>query len=345
MVIKRVNRSEKFAMKAMVLKKPASIESNPLVLKELKIPELKEDEVLVKVLACGVCRTDLHIVEGELPSQKLPLIPGHQIVGKIEDAGCKVRKFTKGEIVGIPWLHYSCGRCKYCRKGLQNLCENILFTGYHVDGGYAEFVVAKETAIYRIPSCADPVNFAPVLCGGVIGYRALKLTKLKSGESLGIVGFGSSAHIVLQIATYMGIEVYVFSRTGLHRQMARKLGAKWTGELGDKIDAKLGGVIVFAPAGWTMIEALKYVDRGGSVVSAGIYMSEIPSFSYDLLYEERQMLSTANSTPQDVEETIKLATEIPLKAEVEIYKLEDANFALQKMKNSQIQGSAVLVID
>jgi propanol-preferring alcohol dehydrogenase len=344
MDFKRINRRGKSFMKAMVLEKPDYIEKSPLVLKELKIPEPQEDEVLIKVLVCGVCHTDLHIVEGDIVPPKYPLIPGHQVIGKIEEIGEKVEGFKKGDLVGVPWLHYNCGQCKYCKKGLSNLCENILFTGFHVNGGYAEYMVAKKTAIYKIPDTVDITSFAPILCGGVIGYRALKLTNVKDGQKLGLVGFGSSAHIVLQIALHKNMEVYIFSRSEAHRRKALEMGAKWAGKLGDALTEKLDGIIVFAPIGDTLVESLKYVDKGGAVVSAGIHMTDIPSFPYSLLYEERSLKSTANSTREDVEETIKLAVEIPIRPVVTTYPLELANKALQDVKHSKIDGSAVLII-
>ncbi len=344
MDIKRDNREDKFAMRAMVLDKPAPIENSPLFSKDLKIPEPLEDEVLIKVLVCGVCHTDLHIVEGDIIPPRYPIIPGHQVIGKIEELGKKVEGFKKGDLVGVPWLHYNCGRCKYCKKGLSNLCENIAFTGFHVNGGYAEYMIAKKTAIYKIPETVDIKSFAPILCGGVIGYRALKLTGAEEGQKLGLVGFGSSAHIVLQIALYKKIEVYVFSRSETHRKKALEMGAKWAGKLGDELKEKLDGIIVFAPVGEALVESLKYIDKGGTVVSAGIHMTDIPSFPYSLLYEERSIKSTANSTRDDVEETIKLAIEIPIIPLVTAYPLELANRALDDIKHSKIDGSAVLII-
>ncbi|MDI6851198.1 MAG: zinc-dependent alcohol dehydrogenase family protein [bacterium] len=331
-------------MRAMVLEKPAPIENQPLILKELEIPQPKENKVLIRVLACGVCHTDLHIVEGDIIPPRYPIIPGHQVIGRIENLGARVKEFKKGELVGVPWLHSTCGECKYCKKGLSNLCENISFTGFHVNGGYAEYMIANKTAIYRLPETIDIFSFAPILCGGVIGYRAFKLTNLTEGQKLGLVGFGSSAHIVLQIAIHRKMEVYVFSRSEAHRKKALEMGAKWVGKLGDTFEERLDGIIVFAPVGETLIESLRYVDKGGTVVSAGIYMSDIPSFPYSLLYEERSLKSTANSTREDVEETIKLAVEIPIRPLISTYPLEHANKALQDVKYSRLDGSAVLII-
>jgi len=330
-------------MRAQILYEQKPVENLPLGFSEVEIPSISEDQALIEVISCGICRTDIHIVEGDLPLHRLPLIVGHQIVGIVAEKGKNVEHVDKGDLVGIPWLHYYCGECIYCKKGLTNLCQNIEFTGYDVDGGYAEYVSAHKKAIYKLGQ-VDPYTFAPILCGGVIGYRAFKLTGLSSGAKLGIIGFGSSAHMVLQIAIYKGLDVYVFTRTPSHKAHALEMGARWAGSLDENCGVKLDGVIVFAPVGELMVEGLKLLDKGGTVVSAGIHMSDIPSFPYSILYEERKMLSTANSTPEDVLETIELAKKIPIKTNVSIYDLKDANRALLDVKYSKISGSAVLAV-
>ncbi len=331
-------------MKALVLHKPGPIEEEPLQIAEIPEKKPEEDEVLVRVLTCGVCHTDLHVVEGELKAPKLPIIPGHQIIGIVEEVGKDVTHVSTGDLIGIPWLHYFCGECKYCKRGLQNLCENIKFTGFHVNGGFAEYTTAKKTAVYKLPVNVDPVKFAPIMCSGVIGYRALKLTNLSSGAKLGLVGFGSSAHLVLQIAKAEGMEIYVFSRSENHRKQALDMGAVWVGKLGDKLSEKLDGIIVFAPVGETLVESLKYLDKGGILVSAGIYMTDIPSFEYKFLYEERCIKSTANSTDVDVREAIEKAIKYGVVPQVKTYTFEEGNKALKDIKYSRINGSAVLVI-
>ncbi|MEO0198516.1 MAG: zinc-dependent alcohol dehydrogenase family protein [candidate division WOR-3 bacterium] len=332
-------------MKAAVIYKYGIIEQNPLTIVNIDLREPYENEILVKVEACGVCHTDLHIVEGDLKAPSLPIIPGHQIVGRIVRVGEHIKEFRVGQRVGIPWVHEFCGKCRFCKRGNQNLCDYIKFTGFHTNGGFAEYILAKGTALYPLPENIDPVKFAPVLCGGVIGYRALKLAGVKNGERLGLVGFGSSAHIVLQIAIIKGIDVYVFSRSEEHRKHAESLGAKWTGTIGDKIDTKLDAIIVFAPVGSLMVESLKYLDKGGTLVSAGIHMSDLPAFSYDLIYYERKILSTANSTPDDVKEMIEIALSNRIEIAVTTYRLEEINLALKDIKYSKINGSAVITFD
>lgn len=332
-------------MRAAVLYQYDVIEKDILSITNIEINDPGENEALVKVEACGVCHTDLHIVEGDLKAPSLPIIPGHQIVGRVVKIGKNIKQFTPGQRVGIPWVHEYCGKCKFCQRGQQNLCDYIKFTGFHVNGGFAEYILAKETALYPLPEPINPVKFAPILCGGVIGYRAFKLSGVTTGEKLGLVGFGSSAHIVLQIAIINGIEVYVFSRSREHREHAEKLGAKWTGAMGEKIDTKLDAIIVFAPIGSLMIESLKYLEKGGRLVSAGIHMSDLPTFPYELMYHERKILSTANSTPDDVKEMIEIAIRNPIETTVTPYGLDEINIALKDIKYSKINGSAVVVFD
>jgi propanol-preferring alcohol dehydrogenase len=297
------------------------------------------------VRACGVCHTDLHTVEGDLPLPTLPLIPGHQVVGVVEAAGASARQFREGDRVGIPWLHSTCGVCKYCRRGLENLCEQARFTGYHANGGYAEATLVSESFAYSLPDQFTDVEVAPLLCAGVIGYRALRLSNVRPGERLGLYGFGASAHIVIQLARHQSCEVYVFTRAAAHQELARTLGATWAGTAQDEPPARLDAAIVFAPAGSLALDALRLLRRGGTVALAGVTMSPIPEINYDsLLYHERIVRSVANSTREDVRELLRLATEIPVRTEVETFDLADANRALQLMKQSKIRGAGVLKI-
>lgn len=333
-------------MKAMVLRKIDRIENSPLKLEDVPHPKISEDEILVKVSACGICHTDLHIIEGEIPARKIPLIPGHQITGYVKETGEKVKNFKKGERVGIPWLNFTCGICEYCKKDRENLCENALFTGYDVDGGYAEYVKIKEEFAYKIPSSFyDLLYVAPLLCAGAIGYRALKLSNIKEGENLGIFGFGASAHIVLQMANYMKCNVYVFTRSPQHQELAEKLGAVWIGTAKENPNELLDACIVFAPAGELVIEALKKTKRGGTVIHAGIYSTPIPEIYYNLIYFERSIKTVANLKREDVKEFLEVSSKISLKIEVQIFKLEEANTALSLLKGSKINGVGVLQVD
>jgi len=332
-------------LKAMVLKRIAPIDENPLEYSDLEKPSPSKGEVLLKVKACGVCRTDLHIIEGELKTVKLPLIPGHQVIGVVEDVGEEVN-VEKGIRVGVPWLYWACGECKYCRLGLENLCDKALFTGYHVDGGYAEYMIAKADFIHPIPDVYDDYHAAPLLCGGAIGYRALRLTGLlERGEGrLGLFGFGSSAHMILQVAVNRGLEVYVFTRSKSKQEYAIELGAKWAGHTRDEPPHKLDSAIVFAPASWVFIEALKKVDKGGRVVLAEIYMTPIEKLDYSLLWLEREIKSVANVTRRDVSEFLIDAAKAGVKPYVTLYDLKDANKALYELKYGEAKGSAVLKI-
>ncbi len=332
-------------MRAMVLEQPRPADESPLSLRELSAPEVGPGEVRVRVRACGVCHTDLHTVEGDLPLPKLPVVPGHQIVGRVEAAGRDVRSFREGDRVGIPWLHRTCGECAYCRKGLENLCESACFTGYHVDGGYAEAAVVPEFFAYPIPEQFSDRQAAPLLCAGIVGYRALQLSGVQAGERLGLYGFGASAHIVIQLARYRGLEVYVFTRAEAHRELARSLGAAWVGGAEERPGVLLDAAILFAPAGSLVPEALRAIRKGGTVALAGITMTPIPQMDYDqLLYHERVVRSVANSTRQDAREFLRLAAEVPVRVEVETFPLEQANQALQALKHSRIRGAAVLEV-
>jgi len=331
-------------MKAMVLHKPKDIEENPLVLEELEIPAVKEDEVLLKVLACGVCHTDLHTVEGELRLPKLPIIPGHQIVGIVVDKGPKVRNRNPGERVGVTWLHSSCGKCEYCRKGLENLCDDVKFTGLHAHGGYAEYAIAKADYIFPLPESMSDIEVAPLLCAGIIGYRSLKLSEIQPGGSLGLYGFGASAHIAIQVAKYWKCRVFVFTRSDAHKKHASELGAVWVGNPKDEPPEKLDSAVIFAPAGWIVPYALKALKKGGTLAINAIHMSPIPELDYREIYFEKTVRSVANLTRSDAEEFLKLASRIPLKTSTEIFPLHRANEVLRKLKKSQIKGAAVLKI-
>jgi propanol-preferring alcohol dehydrogenase len=313
----------------MVLKGPRPVEEEPLVMAEADEPVPGSGQVRIRVSACGICRTDLHIVEGELPSKKLPVIPGHQIVGTVDKLGRQVIRFRQGDRVGVAWLNWTCGKCEFCRKGLENLCEKARFTGYDVDGGYAEYAAVHEDFAYRIPEGLPDVEAAPLLCAGIIGFRALRLSNVQKGERLGLYGFGASAHIVIQIARHWGCQVFVFTRGEEHRNMARKLGADWTGRAEDTPPAKLHSAIIFAPAGRLVLSALRVLEKGGTLALAGIYMTPIPQMDYrEHLYYEKTVRSVANSTRKDAEDLLRLAGEIPIHTHVETFTLGEANRAL-----------------
>jgi len=333
-------------MKAMVLHRPAPIEEEPLRLEELEVLEPGPDEILIEIRCCGVCRTDLHIVEGELKPVKLPVVPGHQVVGYVKETGSEVDDVKPGDRVGVPWLYWACGRCKYCRRGLENLCDHALFTGYSVDGGYAEYMVAKKGFVHPLPGSHDDCHAAPLLCAGAVGYRALRLTGLvERGEGvLGLFGFGASAHLMLQAAKALGLEVYVFTHTPWKIEYAYKLGADWAGDTRETPPKKLDAAIVFAPVSWVFIEALKKLDKGGRVVLGEIYMSPIKELDYSLLWLEREVKTTANVTRRDVREFLELAGRHNIVPDVTVYELEDANKALLDLKKGSVKGQAVLRI-
>ncbi|MGB9659333.1 MAG: zinc-dependent alcohol dehydrogenase family protein [Nitrososphaerales archaeon] len=333
-------------MKAMLLYKQTPIEFNPLIQADVEKPTIKEGELLLKVQCCGICRTDLHIIESELPLSKIPIILGHQVVAIVDEVGEGIEGINKGDRVGVPWLYWSCGKCKYCIKGLENLCDNALFTGYSVDGGYAEYMIAKRNFVYEIPENYDDLHAAPLLCGGAVGYRALKLTGLlEKGEgNLGLFGFGSSAHMIAQVALNKGLEIYVFTRGKERQEHALSLGAKWAGAPIDEAPVKLDAAIVFAPAGWVVIEALKKLDKGGRIVMADIYMTSIEKLDYELIWLEKEIKSVANVNPADVREFLIEASKAHVKPDVKTYVLKDANKALNDLKQGKIMGSGVLKI-
>ncbi len=329
-------------MKALVLEKPAPIETNPLLTYDLPIPQPQKEEVLIRIKACGVCHTDLHIVEKEIPPHLLPLVPGHQIVGIIEEVGERVKDLLPGELVGVPWLNRVCGNCRFCQEGRENLCESALFTGYDVPGGYAEYVATSKEAVYRLPEGYKEEELAPLLCGGVIGYRAYRMSEVKKGDTLGIFGFGSSAHIVAQIAKIEGVEVFVFTRSLEHQILARDLGASFVGTSEDRPPNPLNAIIIFAPAGNLVKNALLYLERGGKVIMAGIYSTPLPETPYSFLYWERSIKSVANSTRRDVRELLDFAQKFHLEVKSEVFPLTEANHVLQLLKKSKIKASAVL---
>jgi propanol-preferring alcohol dehydrogenase len=333
------------SMKAIRLNRPGSVETNPLKVVDIAIPRVAGTQILMHVRACGLCHTDLHIVEGELPVQRSPLVPGHQIVGIVEAVGPDVGSHRPGDRVGVPWLNAVCGKCRFCVSGRENLCVNARFTGYHVDGGYADYVIIDESAAYSIPTLFSDEGAAPLLCAGVIGFRAVRLSDIKPGGRVGLYGFGASAHIAIQILRHWGCEVYVFTRSHHHRDLATELGAAWTGSAEEHPPDPIDSAIIFAPAGQLVVSALKVLDKGGTVALAGIHMSTIPAFEYDVLYHERTIRSVANSTRQDVRDLLELAGKIPLHTEVETFPLADANRALQRLKKSEIRASGVLVVD
>ena len=326
-------------MLAMVLEK----RGEALEKRDAPVPQPGEGQVLIKVEACGVCRTDLHVVDGELAEPKLPLVPGHEIVGKIVKKGPGGEKFEKGTRVGIPWLARTCGTCSYCRRGLENLCENALFTGYTVDGGYAEFTVAWQDYIYEIPSGYSSPEAAPLLCAGLIGYRSYRMAG--PGGKLGLYGFGAAAHIICQVAASEGKQVFAFTRDGdkEKQEFARSLGAVWASGSSTLPDQPLDAAIIFAPAGRLVPKALSAVDKAGSVICAGIYMTDIPSFPYDILWWEKKVQSVANLTREDGHSFMKIAARCPIKLHVTTFPLEEANSALSALRSGKIRGAAVLV--
>lgn len=310
---------------------------------EREVPIALPGEVLVKVRACGVCRTDLHLVDGELPPIDLPIVPGHEVVGVVEIVGDGVADLAVGDRVGIPWLGYTCGECTMCSSGRENLCPNARLTGYHMDGGYAEYVVADARYTFKLPEGFSDAEAAPLLCAGLIGYRAYRMTG--DGKRLGLYGYGAAAHIIAQVAVHDGREVYAFTSPGddTAQQLARSLGAAWAGASTDAPPERLDAAIIFAPAGHLVPEALAHVVPAGSVVCAGIHMSDIPAFPYRLLWEERVVRSVANLTRQDARDFLALAPKVPVKTVVQTYSLADANRALGDLRDGRVSGAAVIV--
>lgn len=331
-------------MRAMQLEAARQVEDSPLRLVEMPTPLPGPGEVRVQIHCCGVCHTDLHVVEGDLPLPALPVVPGHQIVGLVDARGSGVRSLKDGDRVGIPWLYSTDGTCNFCRRQNENLCEEARFTGYHVNGGYAEACVVREDFAHPLPPNFSDESAAPLLCAGVIGYRAHRLSGVTRGQRLGLYGFGASAHLVLQLAKHLGCEVYVFTRGAAHRQLAKQLGAVWTGSAEETPSSLMDASIIFAPAGILVPHALRNLRKAGTLTLAGITMTQIPALDYNLLYHERTIRSVANSTRQDCREFLDLAAEIPIQTQVRIYPLPEANHALLDLKQSKIEGAGVLRI-
>ncbi|BAY30863.1 alcohol dehydrogenase [Nostoc carneum NIES-2107] len=327
-------------MRAMILEAP----HQPLQLADLPVPKPNPEQVLIRIHACAVCRTDLHIVDGELTHPKLPLIPGHQIVGTIEAKGDRVEQFTIGQRVGVPWLGHTCDRCLYCLSHRENLCDYAEFTGYNIDGGYADYTVADHRFCFPLDPSFPDLQAAPLLCGGLIGYRAYRMAG--DAEKIGFYGFGSAAHILIQLARYQQRQVFAFTRSGdtEGQEFARQLGAVWAGDSEELPPEPLDAAIIFAPIGKLVPAALRAVAKGGTVVCAGIHMSDIPAFPYEILWEERVLRSVANLTRQDGEEFLALAPKIPIRTEINTFPLTQANEALDALRSGKITGSAVLVI-
>lgn len=328
-------------MRAMLLEKAGQA----LREAELPMPKPGPGQVLLRVSACAVCRTDLHVVDGELMEPKLPLVPGHEIVGTVKEKGQGAERFEVGDRVGIPWLGWTCGECSYCLWGRENLCDKARFTGYTIDGGYADYTVADQRFCFPIPEFYGDAEAAPLLCAGLIGYRSL--VKAGDGKRLGIYGFGAAAHIVAQVARYQNREIYAFTRPGDDeaKKFALELGASWAGGSNELPPVKLDAAIIFAPVGALVPQALSAVGKGGKVVCGGIHMSDIPSFPYEILWEERSLCSVANLTRRDGDEFLALAPRVPVRTEVQTFPLEEANEALARLRSSRIQGAAVLVLN
>jgi propanol-preferring alcohol dehydrogenase len=334
--------------RAWQLPAPASVESAPLRLIHRRLPEPAasgQPNVRLRVLACGVCRTDLHVVEGDLPPRRLPIIPGHQVVGVVEAAGPGLGWPRLGERVGLPWLFSACGHCADCRAGRENLCAQAQFTGWDADGGYASHVLAHAEFLVPLPPAFEALQAAPLLCAGVIGYRALRVAEVQPGERVGLFGFGASAHLALQVLRHWGCDTAVFTRGAGHRQLAESLGAAWTGGADNEPDWPLDRAVIFAPAGTLVPHALARLRPGGILAINAIHMSPIPEMDYNLLYGERQVRSVANATRQDAAEFMALAASIPVQVDSEPFALDEANTALLRLKRGEVRGAAVLVLE
>jgi len=333
-------------MRAMLLRRQAAIAASPLEAAEAADPAPAPGEIRVRVRACATCRTDLHVIEGDLPPRRMPIIPGHQIVGTVEALGAGAQRFRSGERVGIAWLRSACGACRFCKAGKENLCEESTYTGWTHDGGYAERCCVPEAFAYAIPAGFDDADAAPLLCAGIIGYRALRRSQVPRGGRLALYGFGSSAHITLQVARHWGCSVYVSTRNAAHRRFALELGAEWAGGPGDRLPVKADAAIIFAPAGEVVPTALADLDKGGTVALAGIHMSALPAMAYEThLFWEKTLQSVTANTREDGEQLLGEAAAIPIRPRVTRYPLADANRALQALAADQVVGTAVLVVD
>ena len=331
-------------MQAAQLKSPTPIRQNPLEWVQTAVPQPHSGQIRLKVNVCGVCHTDLHTVEGDLDLPKLPIIPGHQVVGTVAAVGSEDGRYHIGDRVGVAWLNWTCGDCDFCHNGLENLCPQARFTGLHADGGYAQYMVIDARFAYALPDNFSDAEAAPLLCAGIIGYRSLRLSGIKPGGKLGLYGFGASAHLAIQVARHWNCDVYVFTRSQQHQQHALELGAVWAGNAEDEPGVALDASVTFAPAGWIVPLALGHLRPGGTLAINAIHMSPIPELDYNLIYGERVVRSVANFTRQDAEEFLQLAGEIPIMTAVETHPLSQANQVLQHLKNSQIRGAAVLEI-
>jgi propanol-preferring alcohol dehydrogenase len=331
-------------MQTMQLQQPAAIESEPLVRQaQPQLTELPPRSLLLRVKACGVCHTDLHIVEGELAPKQLPIVPGHEVVATVEQVGESATEYAVGDRVGVPWLYSSCGVCEYCQRGQENLCALARFTGWHVDGGYAEYMIADADFVVPIPAVFSDAKAAPLLCAGIIGYRSLRQARVKPGERVGLIGFGASAHLAIQIARHWNCPVEVFTRSEEHQALARSLGAEWAGRIEDQPPHQVDHAVIFAPLGKLVAPTLAQLRRGGTLAINAIHMSPIPELDYQLLYGERTVRSVTNATRRDAQEFMQLAAEILIKPEVETFPLEQANQVLLRLKHSEINGAAVLL--
>ncbi len=332
-------------MRAMLLERQAPIAEAPLALRELPDPEPGPGEVRVRVRACGLCRTDLHVIEGDLPPRRLPLVPGHQIVGIVDRLGPGASRFARGDRIGIAWLRHTCGVCAHCRGGRENLCESSRFTGYHADGGYAECAVVPEAFAYAIPGAFGDAEATPLLCAGIIGYRALLRSDVPRGGRLGLWGFGSSAHVTIQVARAWGCEVFVATRDEKHRRMARAMGAAWVGAASDPLPAPVDAGILFAPAGELVPVALRSIEKGGTLAVAGIWLSAIPPLDYEReLFYERNLRSVTANTREDGEGLLREAAAIPIRPRVTTMPLQEANEGLRRLKEDGLEGTGVLVL-
>ncbi len=332
-------------MKAMLLDETAAIESSPLTLRDLPDPEPAAGEVRLRVDCCAICRTDLHVIEGDLPRAKRPIVPGHQIVGRVDRLGEGCRRLRVGQRVGVAWLRWTCGSCKFCESGCENLCETSRFTGYHADGGFAELAVVPEDFSYELPEVFDDRAATPLLCAGIIGYRALKRCELPAGGTLGIYGFCSSAHIVIQMALHRGSDVYVVTRGKQYRQLAREMGAKWAGESAADLPIKVDRAIIFAPAGELVPSALAALEKGGTLASVGIHMSRIPPLDYEqTLFYERNVHSVTANTRTDGQKLLAEAAQVPIRPRITCYSLAEANRALQDLQHDRINGTGILLM-
>lgn len=332
-------------MRAMHLSRSRQAEDLPLTLEDVELPTPSPGQLRLRVKVCGVCRTDLHTVEGDIRPPRLPVTPGHQVVGIVDAVGESVGgKVQPGDRVGVPWLNHTCGVCEACRRGEENLCEHAQFTGFHVDGGFAEYMLAKADFVLPIPENIPDEQAAPLLCAGIIGYRSLIKADVNPGERVGLFGFGASAHLAIQVVRHWGCDAFVFTRSQDHRRHAEELGAAWVGGAEDDTPKPLDRAVIFAPVGWIVPLALEKVRPGGTVAINAIHMSDIPEMPYHLIYGERTLRSVANATFRDGEEFLKLAAEIPVQATIQLYDLEDANQALLDMKHSRINGEGVLKV-